>query len=152
MLILYACASVLCYSVVLQCGVIQQDILWLQFILLCTASSLTWVRLCTSRYSLSLNRLPQPAWSQIHCFSCVCVLACLFKVHFWTNSLPHIVHLKGFSPVCVLIWRVSDHRDVNSFWHAGNGQCWISPSPSPSPSTSPSPSPSTSPSEDNNLI
>lgn len=55
------------------------------------------------------------------------------------------MHLNGFSPVWVLICLVSDHLDVNSFKHAGKGQCWISPSPSPSPS------PSTSTSSSNEL-
>ena len=98
----------------------------------CSASNLACVRLCTSKYSFNLNLFPQFSWSQIHCFSCECVCSCLFKEHFWTNSLPQIWHLKGFSPVCVLICRVSDHLLVNSFWHNGKGQCWISPSPSPS--------------------
>jgi hypothetical protein len=71
--------------------------------------------LCTSKYSFNLNLFPQLSWSQIHCFSCECVCSCLFNEHFCTNSLPHMLHLKGFSPVWVLICRVRDHLDVNSF-------------------------------------
>ena len=98
----------------------------------CSASNLTWVRLCTSRYSFSLNLFPQLSWSQIHCFSWEWVCSCLFREHFCTNSLPQMEHLKGFSPVWVLMWRVRDHLLVNSLRQDGNGQCCISPSPSPS--------------------
>jgi hypothetical protein len=33
----------------------------------------------------------------------VCILVCLCKLPFWQNLLPHTSHLYGLSPVCVVI-------------------------------------------------
>ena len=67
------------------------------------SNCLTWIRVNVNKFWLS------------HIGSFKCTTRCDLSPNFVEKHLVHMLHLKGFSPVCVLRWFCSFQLSVNSF-------------------------------------
>ena len=56
--------------------------------------------MCVLRFSDSVNFFPHVL--HVYGFSPVCILMCLMRFPLLVQLFPHILHVYGFSPVCIL--------------------------------------------------
>ena len=73
---------------------------------------------------------PVRSSSHWECWASLCWDICLFRLPFCVNPLWHTMHLCGFSPVWVSMWRCRFPNSENFLWHSEHSCCfspvWVS--------------------------